>query len=89
MLSDDPAALVDQVTRTAAYDTLREVANRLGGLLVARQLAADTDQEAQAWRREHLDLRDRLDEIQPGTPEVAEALEAWSRRLAELRGGTA
>jgi hypothetical protein len=88
MPDNGAAPLVDQVTRTAAYETLREVANQLAGLLVARQLHADTDQEAQAWRREHLDLRDRLDEIQPGTPEVATAIEEWSRRLAVLRGGT-
>jgi hypothetical protein len=90
MLNDDPDALVDQVTRMAAYETLREVANQLAGLLVARRLAAgpDTEPEAQAWRREHRELRDRLDEIQPGTPEVAEAIEEWSRRLAVLRGRT-
>jgi hypothetical protein len=78
-------------TRSPAYETLREVANQLAGLLVARQLAADSDTEpeAQAWRREHRALRARLDEIQPGTPAVAEALEEWSRRLAVLREGAA
>ena len=89
MSSNDANALLDQQTRIAGYETLREVANQLAGLLVARQLAAGTDREAQAWRNEHRALRDRLDQIQPGTTAVADTIEEWSRRLAALRGGTA
>ena len=85
MLSDDVGAIVDQVTRTADYEALREVANQLAGLLVARQRAAGTREEAQAWRHEHRALRARLDEIQPGTLAVAEALQEWSGRVEQLR----
>jgi len=89
MSNNDAEAILDQVTRIADYEALREVANQLAGLLVARQLAAGTDEEAQAWRHEHLALRKRLEEIQPGTPAVAEALREWSSRLGALRGGAA
>jgi hypothetical protein len=52
---------------------------------VARQRAAPTDEEAQAWRLEHRALRARLDDIQPHTPAVTQALNQWSDRLAHLR----
>lgn len=87
MSSNDADALVDQVAQMADYEALREVANQLAGLLVARQRAASTDEEAQAWRTEHRALRARLDQLQPGSPAVADALQAWSQRLAQLRGG--
>jgi hypothetical protein len=89
MSSSDADALVNQVSGMADYEALREVANQLAGLLVARQRAAGTDEEAQIWREEHRGVRVRLDDIQPGTPAVVEALQAWSGRLAELRGGGA
>ncbi len=89
MSNNDAEAVLDQVTRIADYEALREVANQLAGLLVARQRAAGTDEEAQAWRHEHRALRTRLEEIQPGTPAVAEALHEWSGRLGALRGGAA
>lgn len=75
----------DQVTRVADYDALRDVANQLAGLLVARQRGARTPGEAAAWRQEHRDLRTRLDEIRPGAPEVSAALQEWGTRLADLR----
>src|SRR6266545_4498019 len=77
MSSDDAGGIVDQVTLIADYEALREVANQLAGLLVARQRAAGTDEEAQTWRREHRGLRARLEDIEPGTPAVAEALREW------------
>jgi hypothetical protein len=89
MSSNDANTIVDQVTLMANYEALREVANQLAGVLVARQRAAGTDEQAHAWRHEHRALRARLDDIQPGTPEVAEALEEWSGRLHALRGGAA
>lgn len=89
MSRNDAEAIVDQVTRIANYEALREVANQLAGLLVARQRAAGTDEQAQAWRHEHRTLRARLEHIQPDTPAVTEALDQWSDRLAQLRGGAA
>jgi len=85
--SNDADQIVHQVTQIADYEALREVANQLAGLLVARQRAADSDQEAQAWRLEHRALRARLDAIQPHTPAVTQALDEWSHRLTHLRGG--
>jgi hypothetical protein len=87
--SNDADAIVHRVTRIADYEALRELANQLTGLLVARQRAAGSDEEAQAWRLEHRMLRARLDGIQPDTPAVTEALDEWSERLAQLRGGAA
>ena len=86
MASRDAAAIVRQVTDLADYDTLRELVNQLAGLLVDRQRSAGTPGEAEAWRREHRALRAQLDEIQPGTAAVTQALGRWSLRLAELRG---
>jgi DNA invertase Pin-like site-specific DNA recombinase len=87
MASRDAAAIVvSQVANLADYDTLREVVNQLAGLLVDRQRSAGTSDEAEAWRLEHRTLRAQLDDIQPGTTAVTEALDRWSRRLAELRG---
>jgi hypothetical protein len=88
MPSDD-TAIVAQVTDLADYETLREIVNQLAGLLVARWRAAGTAHEAAAWRLEHRELRARLDQIQPGTAAVSEALEQWNSRLAALRGHTA
>jgi hypothetical protein len=85
MSSNDADAIVRQVTLMSEYEALREVANQLAGLLVARQRAADTDLQAQAWRHEHRALRARLEAIQPGSPAVAEALREWSGRLRALR----
>jgi hypothetical protein len=87
MPSSDADAIVDQVTRVADYEALREVANQLAGLLVARQRTAGNDQQAGIWREEHRALRARLEGIQPGTSAVTEALQEWSDRLHELRGG--
>jgi hypothetical protein len=87
--NNDADAIVDQVTRIADYEALREVANQLAGLLVARQLAAGSEEEAQAWRHEHRTLRARLEGIQPDTPAVTEALSQWSDHLAQLREGAA
>lgn len=87
MSSNDADAIVDRITRIADYEALREVANQLAGLLVARQRAAATDEEAQAWRHEHRTVRARLEDIQPNTAAVTEALNEWSGRLAQLRGG--
>ncbi len=87
MSSNDPEAIVQQVAEIADYEALREIANQLAGLLVARQRAASSDDEAQAWRLEHRMLRARLDSVQRNTPAVAEALEQLSNRLAQLRGG--
>jgi hypothetical protein len=89
MCSNDVGAIMDHVTHAADYEALREVANQLAGLLVARQRAAGTPEEAQVWRHEHRALRARLDEIQPGTQAVAEALQEWSGRLEQLRGDAA
>ena len=89
MSSNDADAIVGQVAVMADYEALREVANQLAGLLVARQRTADTHQHAQAWRQEHRALRARLEDIQPGTPAVAEALGEWSGRLQALREGDA
>ncbi len=85
MLNAHASGVVDQVTSTADYDTLREVVNQLAGLLVARQRAAKWAEDAWPWRQEHRALLARLDQIQPGTPAVAEALKQWSGRLAALR----
>jgi len=87
--SNDADAIVHQVTQIADYEALREIANQLAGLLVARQRAAQTDTQAQAWRHEHRQLRARLEGIQPNTPAVTQALDEWSNRLAQLRGGAA
>jgi hypothetical protein len=87
--SNDADAIVDRVTQIANYEALREVANQLAGLLVARQRTAPSDEEAQAWRHEHRELRARLEGIQPDTPPVTEALDEWSNRLTQLRGGSA
>jgi len=86
--SNDADAIVNQVIQIADYEALREIANQLVGLLVARQRTAPSDEEAQAWRHEHRELRARLEGIQPDTPAVTEALDQWSNRLAQLRGGT-
>jgi hypothetical protein len=86
LASSDAAAIEDQVVALANYDALREVVNQLAGLLVARQRSAGEAGEAEAWRLEHRALRDQLDQIRPGTAAVAQALERWSARLAELRG---
>jgi hypothetical protein len=89
MSSSDAEAVMNQVAQMADYEALREVANQLAGLLVARQRAATTDEQAQTWRAEHQVLRARLDQLQPGSPAVAEALQEWSQRLAQLRGSAA
>jgi len=83
--SNNADPIVHQVTEIADYEALREVANQLAGLLVARQRTAATGEEAQAWRLEHRVLRARLDDIQPHTPVVIQALNQWSGRLAQLR----
>lgn len=89
MSNNDVDAIVNRVIQIADYEALREIANQLAGLLVARQRAAGSDEEAQAWRHEHRELRARLERIQPNTPAVIEALDEWSERLAQLRGGAA
>jgi hypothetical protein len=83
--SNNADPIVHQVTEIADYEALREVANQLAGLLVARQRTTTSDEEARAWRLEHRALRARLDDIQPHTPAVTEALTEWSDRLAQLR----
>jgi hypothetical protein len=88
MTRDDAASMVDQVTRTADYDALRELVNQISGLLVARQRAAEAG-EAEVWRNEHRSLRAALDQIEPGTPAVADALRRWGDRLQALRSGSA
>lgn len=85
MPSNNAEPIVQQVTEIADYEALREVANQLAGLLVARQRTASSDEEAQAWRLEHRALRARLDDIQPHTPAVTQALNQWSGRLTQLR----
>ena len=85
MPSNNVDPIVHQVTEIADYEALREVANQLAGLLVARQRAAASDEEARAWRLEHRALRARLDDIQPHTVAVTQALNQWSDRLAHLR----
>jgi regulator of replication initiation timing len=87
--SNNADPIVHQVTEIADYEALREVANQLAGLLVARQRTATSDEEARAWRLEHRALRARLDDIQPHTPAVTEALEQVGNRLVQLRGGAA
>lgn len=88
MTRDDAASIVDQVTATADYDALRELVNQISGLLVARQRAAEPG-EAEVWRQEHRSLRAALDQVEPGTAAVAEALREWGDRLRALRSGSA
>lgn len=88
MPSNNADAVVRQVAEIADYEALREVANQLAGVLVARQRAAASDEEVRAWRLEHRALRARLDDIQPRTPEVTQALNQWSDRLTQLREDT-
>jgi len=76
---------ISDVRLTARYEALRELANQLAGLLVSRQRSADSPSAEQAWRTEHRTLREQLAAIQPGTPEVGEALDRWAARLRALR----
>ena len=76
--------IVAQVDAMARYEALREVVNQLAGLLVARQRAA-APADADRWRDEHRALRAGLQDIEPGTPAVDEALGRWTRRLRQLR----
>jgi hypothetical protein len=79
----------DHVHRVAAYDTLREVANQLAGLLVARKNAAPTDEERDRWQREHLEMRRRVDTIDSAAADdVARATDLIVTRLQELRAET-
>jgi hypothetical protein len=78
-------AILGHVTDIADYDALREIANQLAGLLVARQRGAPTLAEARRWREEHRKIRLALDQIQPGTSAVTQARRQWAARIAELR----
>ena len=84
MATDGEDQLVDQVVAVARYEALRDIVNDLAGVLIARQRSAPADQQAR-WRDEHRGIRARLTTIEPGTPEVDDALDQWSARLRELR----
>jgi hypothetical protein len=84
MASNQGDQIVDQVEAQARYAALREIVNQLAGVLVARQRTVPADQQF-LWRDEHRAIRTRLGTIEPGTPEVDEALDRWSARLRELR----
>jgi hypothetical protein len=85
MASHDPLAVVDDVVLIAGYDSLRDVTGQLAGLLLVRERAAGTSEQAELWQQERRALLARLDQIRPGTPQVAEALRQVSGRLAALR----
>jgi hypothetical protein len=85
MASHDPRAVVDHVVLIASYDSLRDVTGQLAGLLLARERAAGAPAEAEPWQQERRALLARLDQFRPGTPQVAEALQHASDRLAALR----
>lgn len=87
MAPADATTLVDQAARIAGYDALREVASQLAGLLVARERNS-VPKRAAVWRQERLTLLARLDQVQPGTPAVSEALQQWGDRLTALRQDT-
>lgn len=78
--------VVDQVARQATYETLREVANQLIGVLVDRERSAHGDAPADL-SDERRAIRARLHAIEPGTPAVDAALDEWAARLRELRAG--
>jgi hypothetical protein len=87
MATDDTDHIVDQIEAQARYETLREVVNQLAGVLVSRQRSAPPHEQVR-WREEHKAIRARLDAIDPGTPDVDDALDQWSARLRELRAGS-
>ena len=78
--------IVAQADAMARYEALREVVNQLAGVLVARQRTAETA-DTDRWRDEHRAVRAELQDIEPGTPAVDEALDRWTRRLRQLRAG--
>lgn len=79
--------IIGQVESQARYEALRDVANQLAGVLVARQRSAPAAERGR-WREEHKAVRARLAAIDPATPDVDDALARWSARLRELRGGS-
>lgn len=84
MTSNGADDLVAQLDAEVQYETLRELANHLAGLLYARERFAPADAQAR-WRDEHRAVRARVADIEPGTAEVRRALDELSARLRELR----
>jgi hypothetical protein len=88
MATDGADPIVDQVEAQAKYETLREVANQLIGVLVARERAG-ADAPSTGWSDQRRAIRARLHTIEPGTPDVDDALDEWAALLRQLRAGGA
>lgn len=86
MASNGADPIVAQVHAQANYETLREVANQLAGVLVAKERAG-ADAPPGGWSTQRQAIRARLQTIEPGTPEVDDALDEWSAQLRQLRAG--
>lgn len=65
------------------YDAMREAANRLRGLYVARQNQAGSEQERQHWLEKQIAVRLEADEVDTYSLDAVQALRAsFVARLA-------
>lgn len=83
-MANDADHLIEQVVADAEYDALREVANRLTGVLGQRQRTATDPDERDRYRSERTEIRTRLGDIEPGSDAAGIALAEWGARLREL-----
>ncbi|PPF45522.1 hypothetical protein C5B85_08130 [Pseudoclavibacter sp. AY1F1] len=58
------------------YDAMREAANRLRGLYVARQNEATTEEERQRWLEKQISVRIEADAVDTFSLEAVQALRA-------------
>lgn len=58
------------------YDAMREAANRLRGLYVARQNEATTEEDRERWLEKQIDVRIEADEVDTYSLDDVQALRA-------------
>lgn len=81
-ISDD-----EYIRKVVAYDTMREVANQLGGALLHRKRHSDDPQEQERLQTERLELRRKVDSVPGSAPveDIEQVTSAIAQRLEEVR----
>lgn len=83
-MPNEPTDLVEQTVTVAEYDALRNIAQRLKGLLWHLEQNSPDPEARERAKTERLDVRDRFQAIVPGSPRVTDALTEWGARVREL-----